>query len=227
MAPWRQVSVLRKVRRTPLALAAGALALVVLFDAAEAPATVQEQRARLPPPAECADPVVGIWRAHQHEAHRSLWYIFTLHIERQAPDSDELVGTIHNHYWYGGKALEQPPGCERTRYRNIVKMAAKGRVKERQIEFGGTSWHVEKNICGRPTSRYYLDVFTGQIDPERQEFQSVNNDGGPSVDVPTVFRRIRCLDETEPDEPVVDVKPPPLMPVERGGGCNCHAPGRR
>jgi hypothetical protein len=42
---------------------------------------------------------------------------------------------------------------------------------------------------------YHPDHFTGTIDPQREEFQSVNNDGGRAVNDPMVFRRIGCVDQ--------------------------------
>ena len=57
---------------------------------------------------------------------------------------------------------------------------------------------------------------SGRIDPEIQEFRSVNNDGGPAVNVPQVFRRIRCFPPQS--NPHVTVDPPPFQPP-RTGGC--------
>jgi hypothetical protein len=46
----------------------------------------------------------------------------------------------------------------------------------------------------------------------------VNNDGGAMVNVPTVFRRVRCLDNTTPPPTKIDLRPPPFQPP---GGCSC------
>ena len=65
------------------------------------------------------------------------------------------------------------------------------------------------SICGSSIGfGYNLDNFTGTIDPEIQEFQSVNNDGGISVNEPNVFRRIRCFEGPAPTD---DVEPPPFQ----------------
>ncbi len=70
-------------------------------------------------------------------------------------------------------------------------MPAEGTVRDLRIDFGGTSWQNDQTFCGSPTRSYYPDVFSGIIDPDIKEFQSVNNDGGPMVNYPTVFLRIR------------------------------------
>ena len=80
------------------------------------------------------------------------------------------------------------------------------------MHFGGTSWRLTNVFCGPnpPFPDYNLDQFSGTIDPDLQEFQSVNNDGGVMVNMPTVFRRIQCFDAPPP--PRVAVTPPPFFP---------------
>src|SRR5512136_229718 len=80
----------RQRRLRPRLLALGMVLAALLFSRA-AGATVAEQRARLPPPAECEDPVEGIWRAHQFAVARNEWYIFTLEVHRVKPGSSELT----------------------------------------------------------------------------------------------------------------------------------------
>ena len=70
-----------------------------------------EQRARLPPPKACDDPVAGIWVSHQYAPRRGIWDQFTLNIQRDPANKARLVGTIHNHVWAGGKKDEQAPPC--------------------------------------------------------------------------------------------------------------------
>jgi hypothetical protein len=50
---------------------------------------------------------------------------------------------------------------------------------------------LQHRACGHPHG-YNPDNFSGEIDPWRAEFQSVNNDGDRAVNEPHVFRRIRC-----------------------------------
>jgi hypothetical protein len=183
---------------------------------ATAPATITEQRARLPPPARCDDEVAGIWKSHSYWQGHGQWYVFTLEIHRTKADPNQLTGTIVSHYWNGGPGDEEPPPCGPTGYRQQVRMPGAGHIRDGVVTFGGTSWTLEQTYCGAHTANYYPDVFSGRIDPELQEFQSVNNDGGPAVNVPQVFRRIRCL---EPDSrPHITVTPPAFQPPS-GGGC--------
>jgi hypothetical protein len=209
--------------RRRIRLVLGTLAVMIgwsMLGPPRAPATIAEQRARLPPPAEgdCLDdPVEGVWKSHAYYPGHGQWYIFTLTIRRVPGSASELTGSVHAHYWIGGPTDEEPPACTPGGYHQTVMMPANGTVHDLRIEFGGTSWQVEQAFCGSPTTSYYPDRFSGLIEPEIQEFQSVNNDGGPMVNYPTVFRRIRCLDEET--APSVVVTPPEFYP-ERGG-CGC------
>jgi hypothetical protein len=188
-----------------------------------APATVEEQRARLPPPADCEDPVAGVWRSHAFNQMWSEWNIFTLTVRRTEPGASTLTGTITNEAWYGPPTETQRGPCE-GRLAYLVSMDAVGMVVDGRISFGGTGqWRLDESYCGESDFGYNLDQFSGQIDPERFEFQSVNNDGGRYIDVPTVFRRVECLGGEKPEEPRVAVAPPPFyVPAEgEAGGCGC------
>ncbi|MEM9194468.1 MAG: hypothetical protein AAGF12_35150 [Myxococcota bacterium] len=214
----------RRSRRLRRALILGSLAVLLLLLSpppsfllpAPAKATISEQRARLPPPAECEDPVAGVWKSHAYYPSHGQWYIFTLSIYRAETDG-ELTGTVHSHYWSGTPEHEEPPPCSGGGYHQTVLMPADGTVNDLRIEFGGTSWQLEQTFCGPPVVSYYPDRFSGVIDPEIQEFQSVNNDGGPMVDYPTVFRRISCH-QGGPTPPPVVVAPPEFYPSR---GCDC------
>jgi hypothetical protein len=204
-------------------------ALLVAFTVAltltprPAPATVEEQRARLPPPAECPDPVEGVWRSHAFNERWGEWNIFTLTVERTEPGSSELKGTISNQAWYGPNTESVRGPCE-GRLQYLVSMDAQGTVTDGTISFGGVgAWRLDEMYCGEPTFGYNLDQFSGVIDPEILEFQSVNNDGGRYVNVPTVFRRVECLDRGGPPPPTVSVTPPAFYPPsdEPKGGCGC------
>jgi len=193
-------------------------AVVVLLAPAIGVATVEEQRARLPPPAECTDPVEGIWKSHAYYPGHGQWYIFTLTVRRDPAQLGKLSGTVHSHYWVGGPQDQEAPPCRPGGYHQTVIMPAEGTVDGMRIHFGGTSWRNDQTFCGPPTASYYPDVFSGVIDPAILEFQSVNNDGGPMVNYPTVFRRIRCLGEDEP--PTVVVEAPEFYPDTTGCGCD-------
>jgi hypothetical protein len=201
-------------RRSPrrlLRVAAVALVATATILPREAPGTVAEQRARLPPPATCEHEVEGYWKSHAYSPMFQDWVEFTLEVHTVPGKPGELVGKITNHTWKGGPGREQPGPCGAEQaWRARIAMQAKGSYQDREIAFWGKlpwSWG------------YNLDRFTGTIDPAIQEFQSVNNDGGRSVNEPTVFRRIGCFDSAPP--PSVEVKPPPVLPARRKGGCSC------
>lgn len=168
-------------------------AVVSMTVPRRAPAgTIAEQRARLPPPVNCDDPVSGLWKSHDYRPARQLWSIFPLQIERVGT-TDELRGTIHSHGWYGDAAQSEPGVC-RGRLHYTISMDAQGQVTGDTMAFGGTGqWRLDALPCGESLSAYNLDRFTGPLDLDALEFQSVNNDGGASVNAPTVFRRVECL----------------------------------
>ncbi len=208
----------RPRRRAILALLAAALAAVVLFPGIGR-ATIEEQRARLPPPATCPDGVEGVWLSHTYNPDYQDWYMFTLRIRRKAPGSAELIGEIESHSWDGTPQEAEPPACRAGLNHWTVAMPAQGTEVNGLVHFWGTSWHVKESFCGSSPGlgSYNLDHFSGQIDPAIQEFQSVNNDGGRSVNDPTVFRRIGCFEP--PPVPHIQVAPPPFYPSTRTGGC--------
>ena len=183
-------------------------------------ATIEEQRARLPPAAECDDEIVaGVWRAHVYSADYREWGVFTLTIRRVPGSPTELEGTISNHAWGGSPTDEEPPPCSRQeRGEYLVSFDARGSVgSDGSIAFGGVgAWRLDHSHCGGTPAGYNLDRFTGVIDPAILEFQSVNNDGGRAVNDPAVFRRIRCPAPASAQSPSVTTRPPPFYP---GGGC--------
>lgn len=202
------------------------LAAFVVLSAAprRAPAgTVAEQRARLPPPAQCEDPVEGIWRSHDFRPQWQEWTIFTLEIHR-VDGTDRLGGTIRNESWQGEARRSEPGPCEGEQH-FVASMDAEGRIDGSVIDFGGVApWRLDATRCGEALTAYNLDRFTGALDPERLEFQSVNNDGGDEVNLPVVFRRVGCLPQqgaqADPT-PTIEVTTPAFYPPEpvEGGGC--------
>ncbi|MBL4689702.1 MAG: hypothetical protein JKY37_34255, partial [Nannocystaceae bacterium] len=189
--------------------------------------TVAEQRARLPPPATCADSIEGVWKSHDFRGRRAVWEIFTLEIRRTEPGGNALRGTITNEYWLGGERDSEPGPCEGVKHA-IVSMDAVGAIEGETITFRGVGdWRVDAVLCGGGVN-YVLDDFTGSLDLEVQEFQTLANDGVVAINEPTVFRRIDCFlgagedaGATENKRPRVVVRPPAFYPPkeERGGGC--------
>ena len=115
---------------------------------AEAPATIAEQRARLPPPATCQDPVAGEWKSHDYDSRHVDWTIFTLVIERVPGSESALVGSIKNHTWYAEKGQSEPPACAGN-LEYIVGMEAEGTFVDGSIYFGGVGqWRVDDMPCG-------------------------------------------------------------------------------
>jgi len=213
----------------------GALALVAFavgtMTPTRAPAgTVAEQRARLPPPATCTDPIAGTWKSFDYRARWGEWKIFTLEI-RRVDDTDQLEGTIVNETWRGDPSQSEPGPCE-GQLHYVVSMDAAGKVHDGRIEFGGVGqWRLDASKCSdfyAHYSRYNLDQFTGPLDLDRLEFQSVNNDGGRNVNEPTVFRRVECLEDpkAKATPPKVAVTPPAFYPApeqEQPASAGCLA----
>jgi hypothetical protein len=195
-------------------LAAAGFLFFALAVPREAPCTVGEQRARLPPPAECKDPIIGLWKSHRYSEYQRQWTEFSLAIRRVPGTTEDLQGVIYNHSWKGDPSQVQPGPCLGNR-RIKVSMDARGFVREQYLEFWGVGrWRLDQVLCGSVDFDYLLDHFSGTIEPDLQEFQSVNNDGGNAVNEPTVFRRIRCYDDGP--GPPADMKPPPFQPPSRG-----------
>jgi hypothetical protein len=199
-------------------LAVFAWLAVLIVRVPEAPATVAEQRARLPPAVECENPVAGKWRALLYSfITGGRWTEWTLDINVDPSDETKLVGTIYVDSWRGDPSTpEQPMPCI-DHFKG--KMDATGSFVDGRVAVDGGPWQHTDQICGDPTL-YNPDHFTGTIETERQEFQSVNNDGGAAVNQVTVFRRIGCQAE-KPMTPRRDVKPPAFFPksARRSGGC--------
>jgi hypothetical protein len=185
-----------------------------------APATIEDQRSRLPPPAfECGeDPIVGIWQAHAYYAHVRQWYRFELTIAREDPaQRAALTGTIHVEFWDGGPERAQPPACAEPGDRAGVLERAEGRSEGLELRFDATDWR-DLELCDKAVRGYLLDHFSGTVDPERMEFQSLLNADAPEWrDVPTVFRRVRCGSADRDAAPRVTVRAPPYQPPEQGG----------
>jgi hypothetical protein len=200
----------------------------VLLASTRAAATVAEQRARLPPPAECEDPVAGIWRAHHFIPQYGTWYLRTLEIHRPAAGQPKLTGLVWADYWSGTAKDQEAPQCgPGAGYHAVIRMPAEGTYHDGEVAFGGTSWSLERLVCGAGAHGYNPDHFTGRVDPALQEFQSVNNDGGTAVNEPAVFRRIQCFDAPAAAAPSVAVAPPPLFTSKRTGSCQCSFGGSR
>jgi hypothetical protein len=194
--------------------------LALTLGPALAPATIEEQRQRLPPPAECGeDPIAGVWQAHVYYAHVEQWYMTRIEIERDAadPSGEQLIGSMYSEFWNGGPNDSQPPVCGGPGQRAAVNERATGRAHGLELSVDAIDWK-DAEVCGPTAFGYLLDHFSGSVDIERMEFQSLLNADAPEWhDVPTVFRRVACSQHMPQPEPKVVVAPPPYQPVERDG----------
>ncbi|MEO1270879.1 MAG: hypothetical protein AAFX99_22555, partial [Myxococcota bacterium] len=72
-----------------------------------------------------------------------------------------------------------------------IDMPAEGTFENNTVTFIGQSWSVREVVCGRQPGGYYPDGFSGSLERQGTEFQSMSDDGHNPV-VPVVFRRIKC-----------------------------------
>jgi hypothetical protein len=197
-------------------LAVIALLLAMIVRVPDGEATVAEQRARLPPAAECESPVEGKWKAFIFSTATYSWYEYILEIHHDPKDQETLVGMIYVDAWTGTPDNPEPIPCNE---RIKGKMEAEGSFTNGEVRFTGRNFELTEVVCGNAPG-YNPDSFTGKLEPERQEFQSVNNDGGAAVNEPAVFRRIQCFEQDKPNKPEGEVKAPAFYPKKKsGGGC--------
>ena len=124
-----------------------ALLAPLVVAPAIAPATVAEQRARLPPAAACEGPIEGTWRGLSWYPLQRQWYEFTLEIRRRPGSESELTGTIVAHFWDRTLESSEPGPC-RDLQRVRIRQPAAGRFAGGPVDFGGTAWEVEEVACG-------------------------------------------------------------------------------
>jgi hypothetical protein len=208
---------MRLLKRLPTVAVAAFLAMLI-FGTREAPATVAEQRARLPPAAECESPVAGKWKALAYAPRTRSWYEFTLEVHEDEKDKTQLSGMIYVEAWEGPENTPEPPVPCVDRFRG--KMPGSGSFINGQVAFSGGQFTMIETVCGG-IGRYNPDNFTGKLEPELHEFQAVNNDGGMAVNDPTVFRRIKCFDaeRKDPGKEGKEIAPPPFFPKQQKSGC--------
>ncbi len=154
--------------------------------------SIEGQRALLPKPAFCKDPIAGFWEALKYSPFRGNWVHFKLTVHREGTN---VRGTILSHTWSGSARDNHPPGCEfGMGYDITASMNAAGTTNGVRITFGSSHATILLAQCTLDAD-YAPDRFSGIIDDQRQEFQSLNNDGAVDIDVPYVFRRTGCIDE--------------------------------
>lgn len=207
----------RSRRRVVLVGLVSLMSALVLLPSL-APATVEEQRARLPPPADqsrCPNPIEGVWKSLRWYPGNGAWYSFVLEVHMVG---NRLTGQIDAYSWDTPPNVSEAGPCMPGLNHWVITQTAEGTVDGLRLNFHGTRWQLRQIYCGGLHGTYNLDNFSGVIDLGLQEFQSVNNDGGAQVDEPTVFRRIRCFEP--PPQPHPIVRPPAFRPPRRGWSCN-------
>jgi hypothetical protein len=204
----------QRIRRR---IALSTLCTATVLCPALLPATVEEQRARLPPPTRCEDPIEGVWRAQRFFPDFEDWGVFTLRVRRTAPGAATLTGTVDTEYWNGPAGSTSAPPCAAGVRHFIVDQDARGRFENGVVDVVSFNVRLRREFCPGSFGAYNPDTFAGRVDPALQEFQAVSNDGGRVINEPTVFRRIGCLDAVVAPHPFV--APPPLTPPRSARGC--------
>jgi hypothetical protein len=203
-------------RRISLTILSFALVLPIVWQQ-PAPASVEEQIARLPPAATaCGDDVEGTWLAFVYVPHLGEWYRDTLHIHRAG---SALTGDVDAEAWRGDATNVEPRACTPGYTHFIVHEPSEGSFADGEIDFRATSWGVAAAPCAGP-SDYVLDEFKGELDRARQEFVSVNayNFGARHYEDPMLFRRISCDATSAP----ASVAPPPPDAPDHSLKCGCR-----
>jgi hypothetical protein len=156
--------------------------------------SLSAQRGRLPDAVNCDDPAEGVWVSTKFMPERDEWYVFRLTISRSG---NSLRGTVTSNFWTGHALQSKAPRCfgdGTDPLQAVVTMTGAGSLDGLKMVFGGKNISSMKTVC--PNTRafpvYAVDTFTGTLDPERQEFRSIGNDGGQMHDVPLLFRRTSC-----------------------------------
>jgi hypothetical protein len=206
-------------------MAACAAAAVLWLAPRLAPADIEEQRSRLPPPATCPDPVEGIWMSHSYFPHVGAWYVFVLDVRRTGPGARTLVGETRVEYWHASPAEPAvPTKCVPGLVHRRISAIADGTLDGARFSWRGHTLTPEVVVCGGPLDNYELVTFNGDIDFAREEFQNILAAGPTWTDIRTVFRRIQCRvpDGTARPPPALPppvVPPPPTLPPPRTSGC--------
>ncbi|MDP3277109.1 MAG: hypothetical protein Q8Q09_18095 [Deltaproteobacteria bacterium] len=173
-----------------------------------APASIEDQRARLPPTqvrGGCSDEVSGRWIAHVYYAQLRDWYRYELLLTQRG---DVLSGSIRLRGWTGTPSESEPPACRPGLRDAEWSEPAEGLVIRGpdglSVRVDATSVRIEATHCGSASGTFALDHFAGRIDPTTQEFVSTNTYtfGAQTLTDLTVFRRVACADGASPSPPI-------------------------
>jgi hypothetical protein len=159
-----------------------------------------EEPSETPTRTACQESVAGVWHGKTYSKAREQWVEFTLTIRQVEGSATKLEGEIVNALWVGPETETVRGPCE-GRAQLVVSMDARGKHQNQKLEFYGTRWKLEQELCsdGQPWE-YHLDRFTGTVDEDGNMFNAVVSDaGGPDETI--VFYRQSC-DEQEYADPL-------------------------
>lgn len=148
------------------------------------------RQAMLPNGGRCEDPAAGIWRAQRYDAGRRQWVRFTLRVRHDG--SGALAGTITNHSYTGRPGNSVPGPCTAFGFDMTWRMQARGRYENGQMSFEARNPRLVRADCPDSGHLYYPDRFRGTVNPVRDTFEAVNNDGQAEFDQAYSFRRVSC-----------------------------------
>ena len=151
--------------------------------------TVSARRLLLPNGGACEDPVAGRWRAQKYRGTDHSWVRFTLRIHREGR---ALHGTIESRIWNGSATDPRPGECTAFGGDHTWRMQARGAIEGTSVRFEARSARLVAEHCPQRGTRYAPDRFRGTVEPLREVFDAVNNDGAFDLDEPYMFRRVSC-----------------------------------
>lgn len=161
---------------------------LILGSAGALGSSISAQRALLPNGGACSDPIAGTWRTQKYRAADHTWVRFVLHIQHEG---STLRGTITSRIW-SGMPSDPTPSCTAFGFDNTWRMEARGHLDGNSVSFQSSTARLLRQDCPNSEARYAPDNFTGTVDPMREVFDSVNNDGAFDVNEPYSFRRVGC-----------------------------------
>ncbi len=152
------------------------------------------RRALMPDMGMCEDPVAGTWRAQRYDAGSRRWVRFTLVVRHDG--SGALTGTITHRGFTGSPGNSTPGPCTAFGHDMTYRMNARGRFTPEghrgSMTFEARNARLLRADCPDSGSVYFPDRFRGTVDPMRDRYDAVNNDGRVEFDQPYTFRRVAC-----------------------------------
>ena len=169
--------------------------VAVTVPPSRAPATLDEQRERLPPPASgCGDPVEGLWQAYWYADDHQKWFVESFEVRRDPSDTNRLATRYRTESWAGGPRDSRPPSpCRAGDDHAVADNVGTGTFEDGVLAITGTRHTNFRTVCGNrapPRDNSRFATVSGRVDVRRQEFQSTFV--GRSCRHRIVYRRIAC-----------------------------------